>query len=251
MSTTSSPARPARSPTPIQDQEEVELQAYLAAAHREAQEKWRRLREEKASGTVADERKIVEEKEVVEEDVEVEKEVVLKVEPRPRKVAIKMVAGVPRSREVIPKRKVEPVVAEPSRKKRKVVQSPVIVDTDSDSIPVSFPRPCERCVRGNQICRLQPNAPNAVACERCHVARQSCSFLWKSKKTRVRSPPNESDREEKRELRYAIKELTVQVCTLVRQGQKGRESRGDRRDDRKGKGKRRESTPETDRYSLE
>ncbi|KAJ3779876.1 hypothetical protein GGU10DRAFT_381592 [Lentinula aff. detonsa] len=120
MSTTSSPARPARSPTPVQDQEEVELQAYLAAAHREAHEKWRRLRKEKASGTVADERKIVEEKEVVEEDVEVEKEVVPKVEPRPRKVAIKMVAGVPRSCEVIPiisipkKHKVEPVVAEPS-----------------------------------------------------------------------------------------------------------------------------------------
>ncbi|KAJ3791465.1 hypothetical protein GGU11DRAFT_751749 [Lentinula aff. detonsa] len=149
MSTTLSPARPARSPTPVQDQEEVELQAYLAAAHREAQEKWRRLRKEKASGTVADERKIVEEKDVVEEDVEVEKEVVPKVEPRPRKVAIKMVAGVPRSREVIAiisilkKRKVEPVVAESSRKKRKVVQSPVVVDTDSNSILVPFSRPCK------------------------------------------------------------------------------------------------------------
>ncbi|KAJ3780341.1 hypothetical protein GGU10DRAFT_380769 [Lentinula aff. detonsa] len=237
MSTTSSPALPARSPTPVQDQEEVELQA--------------RLREEKASGTVADERKIVEEKEVVEEDVEVETEVVPKVEPRPRKVAIKMVAGVPRSREVIPiisipkKRKVEPVVAEPSRKKRKVVQSPVMVDTDSDSILVPFSRPCERCIRGDQVCRPQPNAPNAVACDRCHVARQSCSFLRKLKKTRVRSPPNESDREEKRELHYAIEELTIQIHALVRQGQKGRESRGDCRDDRKGKGKRRESTPET------
>ncbi|KAJ3781135.1 hypothetical protein GGU10DRAFT_379851 [Lentinula aff. detonsa] len=156
MSTTSSPTHPARSPSPVLNEEEAELQAYLAAAQREAQEKWKRLREEKTLGGGADERKIVEEKEIVEEDVEVEKEVVPKAEPRPRKVAIKMVAGVPRSREVIPiiaipkKCKVEPVVAESSQKKRKVVQSPVMVDTDSDSILVPFSRPCERCVRGDQ-----------------------------------------------------------------------------------------------------
>ncbi|KAJ3791340.1 hypothetical protein GGU11DRAFT_752024 [Lentinula aff. detonsa] len=167
-----------------------------------------------------------------------------------------MVAGLPRSREVIPiilipkKRRnvVDTEVAELSRKRRKVVQSPVIVDTNSDSIPVPFPRPCERCIRGDQVCRPQANAPNAVACERCHLAWQSCSFLQKSKKSRVRSPPNESDREEQRELRFAIEELTVQVRALVRQGKKGREGR---QDDWKGKERRRESTPETDRYSSE
>ncbi|KAJ3791333.1 hypothetical protein GGU11DRAFT_761689, partial [Lentinula aff. detonsa] len=155
---------------------------------------------------------------------------------------------------LIPKKRrnvVDTEVAESSRKRRKVVQSPVTVDTDSDSIPVPFPRPCERCVCGDQVCRPQANAPNAVACERCHLARQSCSFLQKSKKSRVRSPPNESDRGEQRELRFAIEELTVQIRALVRQGRKGQEVRGDRRDDRKGKGKRRESTPETDRYSSE
>ncbi|KAJ3791755.1 hypothetical protein GGU11DRAFT_825116 [Lentinula aff. detonsa] len=235
MSATSSPARPARSLSPVLNEEEAELQAYLAAAQREAQEKWKRLREEKALGGGAGEHKIVEEKGVVEEHVDdvvgEETEVVPKVESRPRKVASKMVAGLPRSREVIPiilipkkcRNVVEVEVAESSRKRRKVVQSPVVVDSDSDSIPVPFPRPCERCIRGNQVCRPQPNAPNVVACERCHLAWQSCSFLQKSKKSQVRSPPNESDWEEKRELCHAIKELMVQIRALVHQGRKGRE----------------------------
>ncbi|KAJ3791699.1 hypothetical protein GGU11DRAFT_751246 [Lentinula aff. detonsa] len=82
MSTTSSPARPARSPTPVLKEEDAELQAFLAAEQREAQEKWRRLREEKASGNIVDERKVVEED--VDGVVEVEKEIVPKVEPKPR-----------------------------------------------------------------------------------------------------------------------------------------------------------------------
>ncbi|KAJ3791938.1 hypothetical protein GGU11DRAFT_750821 [Lentinula aff. detonsa] len=163
MSTTSSPACPARSLSLVLNEEEAELQAYLAAAQREAQEKWKRLRKEKALGGGACERKIVEEKGVVEEHVddvvEEETEVIPKVEPRPRKVVPKMVAGLPRSREVIPmilipKKRcnvVEVEVVESSRKRRKVVQSPVVVDSDSDSIPVPFPRPCERCVRGDQL----------------------------------------------------------------------------------------------------
>ncbi|KAJ3791656.1 hypothetical protein GGU11DRAFT_812697 [Lentinula aff. detonsa] len=143
------------------------------------------------------------------------------------------------------------MVAESSRKKRKGNSAAIIVDSDSDSLQVPFPNPCDRCVRGDQVCRPQPHAPNAVACDQCHVARQSCSFLRKSKRTRVRSPSSESDREEKRELCHAIEELTVQIRALVRQGRQGREVRGDRWDDRKGKGKRRESTPEMDRYSSE
>ncbi|KAJ3779477.1 hypothetical protein GGU10DRAFT_337989, partial [Lentinula aff. detonsa] len=200
MSTTSSPARPVRSPTPVLNKEDVELQAFLAAAQREAQEKWEKLRAAKTSGVVG---KVVEgeagvvglKENVVEGVAEEEEEVVLKIILIPKK-----------RRNVV-----ETEVVESSRKRRKVVQSPVIVDTDSDSIPVPFPRPCERCIRGDQVCRPQANAPNAVACERCHLARQSCSFLQKSKKLRVRSPPNESDREEQRELRFTIEELTVQV----------------------------------------
>ncbi|KAJ3780206.1 hypothetical protein GGU10DRAFT_381021 [Lentinula aff. detonsa] len=158
MSTASSPTRPAHSPTPVLNEEDAELQAFLAAAQREAQEKWRRLREEKASGNVVDERKVVGEKEVVEEDVDDvvvgEKKVILKVEPRPRKVAIKMVAGMPRSREVIPiisipkKCHIAVVleVAESSRKRRKGASAAIIVNLDSDSLPVPFPNPCEHCL---------------------------------------------------------------------------------------------------------
>ncbi|KAJ3779999.1 hypothetical protein GGU10DRAFT_337541 [Lentinula aff. detonsa] len=106
MSTTSSPTRPARSPTPVLNEEDTELQAFLAAAQREAQEKWRRLREEKATGSVVIERKDVEGDEVVEKGVdavvEVQKEVVPKVEPKPRKVTVRMVVGLPRGREMIP-----------------------------------------------------------------------------------------------------------------------------------------------------
>ncbi|KAJ3780225.1 hypothetical protein GGU10DRAFT_337345 [Lentinula aff. detonsa] len=108
MSTTSSPAHPVRSPTPVLNEEDVELQAFLAAAQREAQEKWEKLQAAKTSGVVG---KVVEgEAGVVglKENVvggvaeEEEEEVVPKVEPRPRKVVAKMVAGLPRSREVIP-----------------------------------------------------------------------------------------------------------------------------------------------------
>ncbi|KAJ3792489.1 hypothetical protein GGU11DRAFT_749976 [Lentinula aff. detonsa] len=265
MSTTSSPTRPARSPTPVLNEEDTEIQAFLAAAQREAQEKWRRLREEKAMGSIVIEQKDVEEDEVVEKGVnavvKVQKEVVPKVELKPRKVTIRMVAGLPRGREMIPvipvlkKRPVEPVAAESSHKRRKVVQSPVMVDSGSDSIPVPVPRPCEHCVCSDQVCRPQPNAPNAVACDRCHVARQSCSFLRKSRRARVKTPPSESElvgvKGEMRELRFAIKELTEQVHALMRQGRRVREGRGDHREDRKGKGKWRETTPETDRYSLE
>ncbi|KAJ3780241.1 hypothetical protein GGU10DRAFT_380954 [Lentinula aff. detonsa] len=207
MSVTSSPTRPARSPTLVLNEEDTELQAFLAAAQREAQEKWRRLREEKVTGSVVTERKAVKEEEVDEKGVdavvEVQKEVTPKVEPRPCKVTVRMVAGLPCGCEMIPvilvlkKRPVEPVVVESSRKRRKVVQSPVMVDSDSDSIPV---------------CQPQPNAPNAVACDRCHVVRQSCSFLWKSKRARVKTPPSESKsvgvKGEMRELRFAIEELT-------------------------------------------
>ncbi|KAJ3981363.1 hypothetical protein F5890DRAFT_1556869 [Lentinula detonsa] len=130
MSSTSSPACPVRSPTPVLNEEDAELQALLTLipferdinqglflsdlyrltisipAKREAQEKWRKLREEKATGDVVNEQKVVEEEEVTGKDVDamvkVKKEVVLKVEPKPRKIAIKMVAGLPRGREMIP-----------------------------------------------------------------------------------------------------------------------------------------------------
>ncbi|KAJ3792684.1 hypothetical protein GGU11DRAFT_802405 [Lentinula aff. detonsa] len=155
-----------------------------------------------------------------------------------------MVVGVPRSCEVIPKRKVEPIVAESSRKKRKGNSAAIIVDSDSDSLPIPFPNACERCVCGDQVCRPQPHAPNA-----------SCSFLRKVRKPRARSPPSEAEtmgmKEEMRELRFAVEELTDQVRTLVRQGRGDRGERGLRREDRKGKGRRREPTPETDRYSSE
>ncbi|KAJ3791960.1 hypothetical protein GGU11DRAFT_750781 [Lentinula aff. detonsa] len=261
MSTTSSPTCPARSPTPVLNNEDADLQAFLAAAQRKAQDKWRRLHEEKESGNVVAERTVVGEKEVIEDVVAGEKEVVPKVEPRPWKVAIKMVAGMPRSREVIPiisipkKRKVEPVVAESSRKKRKGNLAVIIVDSDSDSLPIPFPNACKRCVHGDQVCRPQPHAPNAVACDRCHVARQSCSFLRKVRKPRARSPPSEAEttgmKEEMRELRIAVEELTGQVRALVCQGQGDRGERGLRWEDRKGKGRQRGPTPETDRYSSE
>ncbi|KAJ3779934.1 hypothetical protein GGU10DRAFT_337600 [Lentinula aff. detonsa] len=110
MSSTSSPARPVQSLSLVLVEENVGLQAFLAATKREAQEKWEKLRavktsevEEKVAGPGGE---VFEAQEVVgkgiEEVVEVETEVVPKVEPRPRKVAIKMVAGLPRSCEVIP-----------------------------------------------------------------------------------------------------------------------------------------------------
>ncbi|KAJ3791701.1 hypothetical protein GGU11DRAFT_826568, partial [Lentinula aff. detonsa] len=208
MSTTLSSARPARSPTPVLNEEDAELQAFLAAAQREAQEKWRRLREEKASGNVVDERKVVEEKEVVEEDVdgvvEVEKEIVPKVEPKPRKEVLKMVAGMPRSRYSGPEGMMSRAYGggvEPLR---------------SWSIPIQIPSWSRFPVPANELF-FPPEIEEAAGS----------------------IPPDESDQEEKRELHHAIEELTVQVRTLVRQGQKGREGRGDRRDDRKGKGKRR------------
>ncbi|KAJ3780848.1 hypothetical protein GGU10DRAFT_380158 [Lentinula aff. detonsa] len=213
MSTTSSPVRPAHSPSPILNEEEAELQAYLAAAHREAQEKWRRLREEKALENVADEREIVEEKEVegkeIEDVVEVKKEVAPKVEPRPRKVAIKMVVGMPRSREVI-------------------------------LIRIPFPSP-------------SPMPANiAFVVIRSAGLNHTLPTQWLP---RARSPPSEAEttgmKEEMRELRFAVEELTGQVRALVRQGRRDREERGLRREDCKGKGRRREPTPETDRYSSE
>ncbi|KAJ3780352.1 hypothetical protein GGU10DRAFT_380759 [Lentinula aff. detonsa] len=158
MSTTSSPTRPAPSFTPVLNDEDTELQAFLAAAKRKVQEKWEKLRVAKMSGVEEkvgeDGGNTVEAKGNAKEDVvEVEKEVVPKIEAKPRKVVMRMVAGLPRNREVIPKRRnvADLEVAESSRKKQKVVRSPVVVDTDSDSIPVPFPRPCERCVRGDQV----------------------------------------------------------------------------------------------------
>ncbi|KAJ3780477.1 hypothetical protein GGU10DRAFT_380587 [Lentinula aff. detonsa] len=164
MSTTSSPTRPARSPTPILNEEDTELQAFLAAAKREAQEKWEKLRAMRVSGVV--EKALTEGEEVVGVKVNIEKdiddvigeeeEVVPKVEPKPRKVVTRMITGMPCGREMIPvipvlkKRRIKPMVAESSRKKRKVVQSPVVVDSDSNSIPIPFPRPCKRCVCGDQ-----------------------------------------------------------------------------------------------------
>ncbi|KAJ3791982.1 hypothetical protein GGU11DRAFT_750738 [Lentinula aff. detonsa] len=241
MSTTLSPARPARSPTPVLNEEDAELQAFLAAAQREAHKKWRRLREEKVSGNVVDGWKVVEKTAVVEEDVggevEVEKEEIIpKVKPRPQKAVNKMVAGLPHGSGIIlvPKKRrnvVEAEVAESSQKRQKVVQ--ILTPTPS---PSPF---------------LVPANDAFVATRFVALSLMLTMRLLKSKRSRVRSPPNESDWEEKRELCHAIEELTVQVRALVRQGQKGREGRGDCRADRKGKGKRRESTPETDHYSSE
>ncbi|KAJ3779667.1 hypothetical protein GGU10DRAFT_382042 [Lentinula aff. detonsa] len=177
MSATWSPACPARSLSPVLNEEEAELQAYLAAAQREAQEKWKRLREEKALGGGAGECKIVEEKGVVEEHVDdvvgEETEVVPKVESRPQKVASKMVAGLPRSREVIPiilipkKRRnvVEVEVAESSHKRRKVVQiltptpslSPFLVPASVAFVATRFvglspTLPTRSLVRGATLC---------------------------------------------------------------------------------------------------
>ncbi|KAJ3779503.1 hypothetical protein GGU10DRAFT_337965 [Lentinula aff. detonsa] len=107
MSTTSSPTRPARSPTPVLNDEDADLQAFLAAAKREAQEKWEKLRAAKTSGVEEkageDGGGPVEAKGNAEEEVvEVEEEIVPKIEARPRKVVTRMVAGLPHNREVIP-----------------------------------------------------------------------------------------------------------------------------------------------------
>ncbi|KAJ3791695.1 hypothetical protein GGU11DRAFT_812685 [Lentinula aff. detonsa] len=122
MSTTSSPARPVRSPTPVLNKEDVELQAFLAAAQREAQEKWEKLRAAKTSGVVG---KVVEgeagvvgsKENVVEGVAEEEEEVVPKIILIPKK-----------RRNVV-----ETEVAESSRKRRKVVQW---IPT-----PIPFPSP--------------------------------------------------------------------------------------------------------------
>ncbi|KAJ3779896.1 hypothetical protein GGU10DRAFT_337633 [Lentinula aff. detonsa] len=102
VSNTSSPF-----PTPVLNEEDAELQAFLAAAKREAQEKWEKLRATKTSGVEekvgGDGGETIEAKGNVEEDVvEVEKEIVPKIEARPRKVVTRMVAGLPRNRKVIP-----------------------------------------------------------------------------------------------------------------------------------------------------
>ncbi|KAJ3785640.1 hypothetical protein GGU10DRAFT_375592 [Lentinula aff. detonsa] len=131
MSATSSPTRPVHSPTPVLNEDDAELRAFLAAAKREAQEKWEKLRVTKTSGVV--EKVITEGEEVVGVKVNVEKdiddvigeeeEVVPKVEPKPCKVVTKMIAGMPRGRDMIPvipvlkKRRIKPMVAESSHKK--------------------------------------------------------------------------------------------------------------------------------------
>ncbi|KAJ3780299.1 hypothetical protein GGU10DRAFT_337283 [Lentinula aff. detonsa] len=106
MSITSSPAHPVQSPTSVLDEEDVELQAFLAAAKREAQEKWEKLRLVKMSEVVervgGEGGETIEAQGNVEEDViGVEKEIIPKIEARPRKVVARMVAGLPRNREVI------------------------------------------------------------------------------------------------------------------------------------------------------
>ncbi|KAJ3795054.1 hypothetical protein GGU11DRAFT_840368 [Lentinula aff. detonsa] len=174
MSTTSSPMCPARSATPVLNDEDAQLQAFFAATKREAQEKWERLRLAKASEVV--ERVGGEGSETigaegnVQEDVAgVEKEVIPKIEARPRKVMTRMVAGLPRSREVIPiisipkKRRIAVMsgVAESSRKRRKGASAAIIVDSDSDSLPIPFPNPCERCLRELLI----PPEGQKAACE--------------------------------------------------------------------------------------
>ncbi|KAJ3792474.1 hypothetical protein GGU11DRAFT_812467 [Lentinula aff. detonsa] len=127
MSTTSSPTRPVRSPTPVNNEEEAELQAFLAVAQREAHEKWEKLRAAKVSGVVetvgGGEGEVMED--AVRKGIEVisekeERVVVPKVEPPSKKFVMRMVAIGPRpSQEVILKRKAEPVAGESSRKRRK------------------------------------------------------------------------------------------------------------------------------------
>ncbi|KAJ3795103.1 hypothetical protein GGU11DRAFT_879388, partial [Lentinula aff. detonsa] len=119
MSTTSSPTRPVRSPTLVNNEEEAELQAFLAAAQHEAQEKWGRLRAAKMSEVAAQvagvgavvENAVIENMEVVSEKEE--RVVVLKVEPPHKKFVTRMVAIGPH-----PGREVIPVILIP--KKRKV-----------------------------------------------------------------------------------------------------------------------------------
>ncbi|KAJ3780340.1 hypothetical protein GGU10DRAFT_380774 [Lentinula aff. detonsa] len=90
MSTTSSPACPVHSPTPVLNEEDAELQAFLVAMKREAQEKWEKLRAVKTSGVDVD------------AIMGVDEEVVPKVEPKPRKMITRMVAEIPRSCGMIP-----------------------------------------------------------------------------------------------------------------------------------------------------
>ncbi|KAJ3792642.1 hypothetical protein GGU11DRAFT_760594 [Lentinula aff. detonsa] len=128
MSATSSPTRPIHSPTPVLNEDDAELQAFLAAAKHEAQEKWEKLRATKTSGVV--EKVITEGEEVIgmkvkdiDDVIREEEEVVPKVEPKPCKVVTKMIAGMPRGHEMIPvipvlkKRRIKPMVAESSHKK--------------------------------------------------------------------------------------------------------------------------------------
>ncbi|KAJ3792481.1 hypothetical protein GGU11DRAFT_749985 [Lentinula aff. detonsa] len=147
MSTTSSPTRPARSVTLVFNEEDVELQAFLAAAKRKAQEKREKLWLAKTSEVVervgGEEGKTIGAEGNVKEDVvEVGKEIIPKIEARPRKVVTGMVAGLPCSREVIPiisipkKRRITVMsgVAESSRKRRKGSSAAIIVDSHSDSL---------------------------------------------------------------------------------------------------------------------
>ncbi|KAJ3780559.1 hypothetical protein GGU10DRAFT_337072 [Lentinula aff. detonsa] len=167
MSTTLSPTRPVCSPTPVNNKEEAELQAFLAVAQREAHEKWEKLRAAKTSGVVetvgGGEGEVMED--AVRKGIEVvsekeERVVVPKVEPPSKKFVMHMVAIGPRpSQEVIlvilipKKQKAEPVAGESSRKRHKGTSVAIIVNSDSDSLPIPFPNPCKCCVHGDQHSR--------------------------------------------------------------------------------------------------
>ncbi|KAJ3780491.1 hypothetical protein GGU10DRAFT_380567 [Lentinula aff. detonsa] len=93
MSPTPSPTCPEHSPTPVHDEEESELQAFLAAAKREAQEKWEKLQAARTWEVVEKE---------ADDSIYIKWEVVPKVESKPQKVITKMVAEMPRTRGMIP-----------------------------------------------------------------------------------------------------------------------------------------------------
>ncbi|KAJ3792366.1 hypothetical protein GGU11DRAFT_812505, partial [Lentinula aff. detonsa] len=187
MSATSSPTHPTRITPPVNDDGGEEFQAFLAKAQREAREKWEQLRSEKDVEKPVEDTVVggVGELDITEG---VEREIVPKVEAPRKKLVTRMIAVGPHNREVIsiPKKRREVIDAEEagsSRKRRRMILTSIVVGSDSDSLPLPFPHPCERCMRGDQVCRPQPNAPNVVACDRCHLARQSCSFLRKSKRS--------------------------------------------------------------------
>ncbi|KAJ3779836.1 hypothetical protein GGU10DRAFT_381683 [Lentinula aff. detonsa] len=162
MSSTLFPTCPAHSPTPVNNEEEVNLQAFLVAVKCKAQEKWEKLWAARLSGVVekvVDEGKIIKGKEIVEQtgntagykqiiekDVEdvpekVEWMVVPKTELPSKKRITRMI---PHSREIIsiPKKRgivVDPEVVELSEKRRKVAPVAIIVDSDSESTPFPVP----------------------------------------------------------------------------------------------------------------